>query len=318
MKTSVVIPALNEELMIREALTNIRRQDIPVELIVIDNGSTDNTPKIAEKYCDKVYIKPGYSLADLRDFGVRNSSGDIIVTTDADCIAPAGWLSKLVKEFEDPKIIAVGGGFKPLNANPLSHFYCWISPIMQRMGLFQGANMAFRKEAYIKSDGYGSAKRAEDWHLSFNLGLIGKTKFIRGAFTFTEIPLNRQIEYPGIIISLLLLILGIFTGWVNLIGFGIGYIGSEAFTFLYRYRSKLRRSHIALVSILIAWLMRNFMTHSDWLFTIGTLLGIFSYHVISEDIRIALEELKMYKTPSKKDNTISGLIKQYLIRLIRF
>lgn len=311
-----MIPALNEEEGIEECLQSIRRQEIPVELILIDNGSTDRTPEIAEKLCDKVYYKPGCSLAKMRDFGAREASGEIIVTTDADCVAPPGWLTRLTSAFENPGIIAVGGGFRPLNVNLMSRFYCWVSPIMQRMGLFQGANMAYRKEAYLRTDGYNNAKRAEDWHLSFNLGLKGKTKFIRGAYVYTEIPLNRQIEYPGVILSALMLIAGLFTGWLNLFGFGIGYIGSEALTFVYRYRSKLRRSHLALVALVITWLMRSFMTHSNWLLTVGTLAGIFSYHVISEDLRMALDYLKLHKVAGKKDGTIMGQIKQHLIRLI--
>ena len=316
MNISVVIPALNEEGGVEECLQSIRRQEIEVELILIDNGSTDRTPEIAEKYCDKVFVKPDYSLAELRDFGAKNAEGDIIVTTDADCIAPPGWLAKLTRAFEDPEVIAVGSGFRPLNVNLLSRFYCWISPIMQRMGLFQGANMAFRKEAYQNSDGYNSAKRAEDWHLSFNLGLKGKTKFIRGAYVYTEVPLNRQIEYPGVIISAIVLIIGLTTGWLNFIGFGIGYIGSEAFTFVYRYRSKLRRSHLALIALVIVWFLRSFMNYSEWLLTIGTLAGILCYHLISEDLRFILEDLKMHKVSNKQDRSIKGKIKNHLIRLI--
>jgi glycosyltransferase involved in cell wall biosynthesis len=316
MKVSVVIPALNEEGIIEDCLQSIRRQDHPLELILVDNGSIDKTPEISRKFCDKVFIKPNYSLAEMRDFGASNASGDIIITTDADCIAPPGWATKLIKSFENPDVVAVGGGFRPLNLNPLSRFYCWISPIMQKLGLFQGANMAYRKEAYMNSEGYNKAKRAEDWHLSFNLGFVGKTKYVRGAYIFTEIPLNRQFEYPGVIISAILLCLGLLTGWLNFIGFGIGYIGSEALTFVYRYRLKLRRSHIALVALSIVWLMRNILTHSDWLLSIGTLAGIFSYHVISEDLRIAIEDLKMYKITGKKDQSLTGQIKQHLIRLI--
>jgi len=95
MNISVVIPALNEEVIIEECLKSIRRQTHPVELIVIDNGSIDQTPEIAEKYCDMVLIRPEYSLAQMRDLGAIEASGDIIVTTDADCIAPENWSRNL-------------------------------------------------------------------------------------------------------------------------------------------------------------------------------------------------------------------------------
>ena len=97
MKVSVVIPALNEEVIIEECLQSIRRQTHPVELILIDNGSIDRTPQIAEQYCDKVHIKPGYTLAEMRDHGAREATGDIIVTTDADCIAPENWIEEIIE-----------------------------------------------------------------------------------------------------------------------------------------------------------------------------------------------------------------------------
>ena len=117
MNVSVVIPALNEEIIIEACLQSIRRQTVPVELILIDNGSIDQTPGIASKYCDDVLIKPGYTLAEMRDLGVRTATGDIIVTTDADCIAPENWIEELIKPFQDPTVVAVGGAFRPLNIN---------------------------------------------------------------------------------------------------------------------------------------------------------------------------------------------------------
>lgn len=105
-------------------------------------------PEIAKQYCDKVLIRPGYTLAEMRDLGAREATGDIIVTTDADCIAPENWIEELIKPFQDPKVAAVGGAFRPLNKNPLSSFYCWCSAIMQgSFGLFQGANMAYTKKS---------------------------------------------------------------------------------------------------------------------------------------------------------------------------
>ena len=228
MKISVVIPALNEEGMIEECLTSIRRNDTQVELILIDNGSIDRTPEIAREIADKVYVKPGYTLAEMRDFGAREATGDIIVTTDADCIPPTDWLTKITKPFEDPKVVAVGGAIRPLNPNPFSRLYCWMSSIMQGIfSLYQGANMAYRKDVFLKSPGYASAKRAEDWNLSWHIGRLGKTKYFRRAFTRTEIPFDRQVEYPGGIISSVLAIIGFLLNIPLFMGIGAGFVSSE-------------------------------------------------------------------------------------------
>lgn len=317
MKVSVVIPALNEEAGIERCLTSIRRQSQQLELILIDNGSVDRTPEIARMHCDRVLVKPGYSLAEMRDLGAREATGDIVVTTDADCEAPPHWIRELVKPFDDPRVVAVGGAFRPLNRNQLSRFYCWMSSLVQgTLHLFQGANMAYRRDVYLRSPGYASAKRAEDWNLSWRLRGYGKTKFIKKAYTFTEIPFNRQVEYPGIILSSLLVFLGGALGWVNTVGFGLGYILSEAFTFMYRHRSNLRLSHLALIGLTLVFAFQRTLPVVNYMFLAGLLLGVFAYHFISEDIRQAIEDLKLYKLREEPDNSIKGLIKQCIIKVM--
>ena len=317
MNVSVVIPALNEEIIIEACLQSIRRQTVPVELILIDNGSIDQTPGIASKYCDDVLIKPGYTLAEMRDLGVRTATGDIIVTTDADCIAPENWIEELIKPFQDPTVVAVGGAFRPLNINPLSSFYCWCSAMMQgTFGLFQGANMAYTKKAYLESPGYTGAKRAEDWNLSWRIRKQGKIRYLRRAFTRTEVPFNRQIEYPGGILSAILSVIGAIINNPLLMGLGAGYIGSELFTFLYRHKSNLRRSHMALMALTIVYFSRRFINAFSWNLSLGYLMGIFAYHVISEDIRQAIEDLKLYKTQENNTNNIGDKVKRAFIRLL--
>ncbi|TRO59042.1 glycosyltransferase, partial [Candidatus Bathyarchaeota archaeon] len=280
-------------------------------------GSVDRTPEIAAKYCDIVLIKPGYSLAEMRDLGAKTASGDIVVTTDADCIAPENWIEELIKPFQDPKVAAVGGAFRPLNKNPLSSFYCWCSSIMQgTFGLFQGANMAYTKEAYLKSPGYADAKRAEDWNLSWKIRQQGKTRYLRRAYTRTEIPFNRQIEYPGGILSAILSLIGAVINHPLLMGLGAGYVGSEIMTFLYRHKSNLRRSHMALTALVVVYFSRRFINAFSWNLILGILVGIFGFHVISEDIRQAIEDLKLYKVQENHSNTYLDKIKRSLIRLL--
>jgi glycosyltransferase involved in cell wall biosynthesis len=317
MKVSVVIPALNEEGMIEECLNSIRRQDVPVELIIIDNGSIDKTPEIAGRIADKVYIKPGLTLAEMRDFGAREATGDIIATTDADCIAPSDWLSSLIKPFENPKVVAVGGVIRPLNVNYFSSFYCWLSSIMQSVfGFFQGANMAYRKDAYLRSPGYASAKRAEDWNLSWHIRKQGKTKYVRKAITRTEIPFDRQMEYPSGILSSILSIIGFLMNIPILMGIGAGFVGGEMFTFLYRHKSNMRRSHIALLGIAVLYALQRFMDALSFNLSVGFLLGVFGFYVINDDLRQGIEELKLYKIRKKRDHGITGMIKLQIIKIL--
>lgn len=317
MKVSVVIPALNEEGMIEQCLTSIRENDAEVELILIDNGSIDRTPEIARKIADQVHIKPGLTLAEMRDFGAKQATGDIVVTTDADCICPTNWISNLVKPFEDPKVVAVGGAIRPLNINPFSKLYCWMASIMQGIfSFYQGANMAYRKEAYLNSPGYAGAKRAEDWNLSYHIGKLGKTKYIRKAFTRTEIPFDRQIEYPGVITSSALALIGLLLNIPLFVGIGAGFVFSEMFTFLYRHKSNLRRSHLAIVAMVALYGLNRFIDALSYNLTLGFLFGFFLFHLINDDIRQGIEELKLYKTKTVKDDSFTGVIKQHLIKIM--
>lgn len=84
-KLSIVIPAYNEEKYIEDTLLSIKHADFTdVEIIVVCNGCTDQTAKIAKKYASKVleYKKKGVSFA--RNIGAEKAKGDKIIFLDAD------------------------------------------------------------------------------------------------------------------------------------------------------------------------------------------------------------------------------------------
>jgi glycosyltransferase involved in cell wall biosynthesis len=82
---SVVIPAYNEEETMKMTLVTLNRCSWVNELIVVDDGSTDRTASIAEKYCDQVIrINQNKGKAYALKEGWKIVQGDIIVTLDAD------------------------------------------------------------------------------------------------------------------------------------------------------------------------------------------------------------------------------------------
>jgi glycosyltransferase involved in cell wall biosynthesis len=116
-KLSVIIPTSNRSKLLEKALLSITNQLFPkdfFEVIVVDNGSTDNTKDVAEKYSKElnlVYLyepKPG--LHEGRHAGFRIAKSDILVYADDDIEAFPEWLETIYKVFQkDENIVLVGG-----------------------------------------------------------------------------------------------------------------------------------------------------------------------------------------------------------------
>src|SRR5262245_2064877 len=118
MKVSVVVPAFNEERLLPACLSALKRQDYDgeLEIIVVDNGSSDHTGLLAARAGVTVLEEPdrGYGKALASGFGA--AAGDIIASTDADSVVPCDWVSRLVRAYDDG-VAAVGGGIEFCQAN---------------------------------------------------------------------------------------------------------------------------------------------------------------------------------------------------------
>jgi biofilm PGA synthesis N-glycosyltransferase PgaC len=110
---TVVIPAFNESAIVAAKIEDTRRQCYPrgeVEIIVVADGSTDDTAHVAEACGARVLSDPvrrGKSSAVNR--GVAEARGDIVVLTDANCALAPGSLTALAVEFADPRVAVVSG-----------------------------------------------------------------------------------------------------------------------------------------------------------------------------------------------------------------
>ena len=117
---SIIIPALNEEKYIGkclESLFAINSDNCTVEIIVIDNGSKDNTVKIARDFGTIVKIYPDLNVSALRNLGASIAKGDLLAFVDADCVVDSNWLINAI-EYLQKEIDAVGSFHEiPQNAN---------------------------------------------------------------------------------------------------------------------------------------------------------------------------------------------------------
>jgi len=110
MKVSVIIPAYNEEVFIGKCLESIvNQEELPGEIIVVDNNSTDNTARIAERMGVKVVKEKNQGLIFARNKGFDSARYEIIARCDADVIVPTDWVKRIKYNFETQNIDALSG-----------------------------------------------------------------------------------------------------------------------------------------------------------------------------------------------------------------
>ncbi len=196
---SVVIPAFNEQAEIGRCLEALRRQTYQdFEVIVVDNGSTDDTAAIAESFGVRVIEEPQRGIASARQAGFEGAAGAIIASTDADTVVPLDWLERIERAFwERPETIAVFGPFRYRSRSAPRPFVNRIIPVCSsglavgqrvtfRLGFphFPGSNFAVRREAFFKVDGFRSPASGrlysywEDVQLGLKLNRIGEVRYL--------------------------------------------------------------------------------------------------------------------------------------------
>ncbi len=109
---TVVIPAHNSEKTISKCLRAIKRQSFPpMEVIVVDDRSTDKTVEIAQELAVVIPNTHRKGAGGARNTGGYVARGNIIAFTDSDCIPPKDWLKNIASVFSDAEVGAVGGGY---------------------------------------------------------------------------------------------------------------------------------------------------------------------------------------------------------------
>lgn len=93
---SVIIPCLNDARLLDRALTSLNQQTIAAdEILVVDNGSTDDSAEVAKRHGARVVAEPRRGITWATQTGFNNASGDILFRTDADIVAPSDLIAKM-------------------------------------------------------------------------------------------------------------------------------------------------------------------------------------------------------------------------------
>ncbi len=109
---SIIVPVYNGARTLGRCLESLLSLNYPrdsYEIIVVENGSTDETTTIAQQYPVRLLHSLQRGPAAARNTGIAHSQSDIIAFTDADCIAHPDWLRELVQPYADDQIGGVAG-----------------------------------------------------------------------------------------------------------------------------------------------------------------------------------------------------------------
>lgn len=145
---SVIIPTYNGEKYLAETIKSIQAQDVPVEIIVIDDISTDRTVEIAHEMGCRVIINSEHKgQVAAKNTGIREAKGDFWLTIDQDDMLTPGALKRLLQEFEnDSEVNIVMAQLKDFCSSdtPEQANFCKPKPFY---GILTGSTL-FRKDVF--------------------------------------------------------------------------------------------------------------------------------------------------------------------------
>jgi len=171
---SVIICTYNRANLLKRALNSLARQSFKeFEIIIVDDGSEDNTCEICNSFKDQMsslkYIyKKNTGLSNARNIGIKSSTGDYILFTDDDCIPEENWVERMSFYLKKETIVA-GAVTSPVsNYLKLCHNIAQFHRFMpgRKAGYIEfisGGNMGFRISVLNEAGGFeNNRKIAED------------------------------------------------------------------------------------------------------------------------------------------------------------
>ncbi|MBF0547485.1 MAG: glycosyltransferase [Candidatus Riflebacteria bacterium] len=199
-RPSVIIPVFNKPRELENCLEALVKQNNSpaFEVIVVDDGSTENLSKVKEKFAARLNLRwckleKNQGPAVARNAGIKMARGNVVVFTDSDCQPDLNWLKRMTAPFCDPEITGVKGSYKTRQVDT----WAKLAQIEfeERFDLLEQSldidfvdtySGAFKRADLIKIGGFDTSFTKadnEDVDLAFRIKLMGgHFVFVRDAF----------------------------------------------------------------------------------------------------------------------------------------
>jgi len=208
-RVSIVVPVKNEGKVIERLLkTLVNLNYSNKEIVIVEDGSTDKTPRICQQWANKYpsvikYYRNGVSNGkpSAINYAAKKATGEIIALYDADTILEPNTLQEVVPHFRDPKIAAVQGELETLNPNEnaitklsvLNDFMVNIQQLgRDKLNLFVpllGTNQYIRRSVLEELGYWDSNALSEDIEISLRLA--------RKGYKIRYVPVKAMVEAPA-------------------------------------------------------------------------------------------------------------------------
>ena len=176
---SIIVPLYNEEKHVGKCLESIKKLNYPIdryEIILVDNGSTDNTIAIAKGFTDLIFVCPTMNVSGLRNYGAKKAKGDIYAFIDGDCVADEDWLSISVKSIKEEKCVT--GAYCQISPEPTWVEETWGLRIPQgrhEVPHLGAANLIVPADIFNKIGGFDeNLKTGEDYEFCIRVKTVAK------------------------------------------------------------------------------------------------------------------------------------------------
>jgi glycosyltransferase involved in cell wall biosynthesis len=191
---SVIIPAWNEEVNILKTIASLAstKTIYPLEIIVINNNSTDGTQLTLNHLSIKSYFQHIQGWGPARQMGLEMANGEYVLLADADCIYPACWVDKMVNTLLQDDVVCVYGRYSFISENGYPRWKLFLLEKMKDLaaGLRHlkrpylnayGMSMGFVRKYGLKAGFVMHKIRGEDGRMCFDLMQYGKVKQVSSA-----------------------------------------------------------------------------------------------------------------------------------------